>query len=89
MLFRSNALIIDELEVTYDTVGIGNTVTIQEEDYPEETYFMVGTKEADPGKGRISHESPIGKALMGHKVGEMVAVSTPGGELYFRILKID
>ena len=88
-MILGNTLIIDELEVTYDTVGIGNTVTIQEEDFPEETYFVVGTKEADPGKGRISHESPIGKALMGHKVGEMVAVSTPGGELYFRILKID
>ena len=88
-MILGNTLIIDELEVTYDTVGIGNTVTIQEEDFPEETYFVVGTKEADPGKGRISHESPIGKALMGHKVGEMVAVSTPGGELYFRILEID
>ncbi len=84
-----NAVIIDELTVTLDTIGIGNTITIQEEDSPEETYYMVGTKEADPSKGRISHESPIGKALMGHKVGDMVVVSTPGGDLYFRILKIE
>lgn len=84
-----NAVIIDELTVTLDTVGIGNTVTIQEEDNPEETYFVVGTKEADPAQGRISHESPIGKALMGHKVSDMIVVTTPGGDLYFRILKIE
>ncbi|MEN6436458.1 MAG: transcription elongation factor GreA [Anaerolineaceae bacterium] len=85
----NNAKLIDDLEISTDYVGVGNRVTIQEEDFPEETYFVVGPKEADPVNGRISHESPIGKALLGHKIGETVAVSTPGGEIYFRILKIE
>jgi transcription elongation factor GreA len=85
----NNATLIDDLEISTDHVGVGNRVTIQEEDFPEETYFVVGPKEADPANGRISHESPIGKALIGHKIGDTVAVSTPGGDLYFRILKIE
>ncbi|MEN6524512.1 MAG: transcription elongation factor GreA, partial [Anaerolineaceae bacterium] len=69
----NNAKLIDDLEISTDYVGVGNRVTIQEEDFPEETYFVVGPKEADPVNGRISHESPIGKALLGHKIGETVA----------------
>ncbi len=82
-----DAVLIDDMHITNDTIGVGNTVTIQEEDFPEETYYMVGPKEADPANGRISHESPIGKSLMGHKIGDVVAVSTPGGDIYFKILK--
>jgi len=54
-----------------------------------ETYYMVGAKEADPRNGKISNESPIGKALMDHKAGDVVEADTPGGKLKFKILKIE
>ena len=69
-------------------VSVGSHVTIQEEDFPEETYHLVGPTEADPSKGMISHESPIGKALIDHKVGDTVDAETPGGVITFKILKI-
>jgi transcription elongation factor GreA len=85
-----NAVIIPEgAAVDRGEVTIGTHITVQEGDEPAETYHLVGPKEADPRNGRISHESPIGKALMGHKVGETVVVSTPGGELKLKIVKID
>ncbi len=70
-------------------VGVGSQVTIQEKGSPPETYHMVGAKDADPRIGRISNESPIGRALMDHKVGETVEVETPGGRIKFKILKIE
>jgi len=82
-----NVVIIEE-NGNKDVVGIGSHVTIQEEDFPEETYHLVGPTEADPSKGKISHESPIGQALIDHKVGEIVEAETPGGVLKFKILKI-
>ena len=82
-----NAVIIEE-NGKKDTVSIGAHVTIQEEDFPEETYHLVGATEADPTKGKISHESPIGRALLDHKVGEVVKAETPGGIIKFKILKI-
>ncbi len=85
----TNAAIIDEMEKGSDMVRIGNTVTVKEGNYPEETYFLVGPKEADPMQGRISHESPIGKALLDHKVGDVVSVNSPGGELKLKITKIE
>jgi transcription elongation factor GreA len=83
-----NAVII-EANGRRDAVGIGSRVTIQEGDAPEETYHVVGAKEADPRNGRISNESPIGRALMDHKVGETVETETPGGRLRFKILRIE
>ena len=82
-----NAAIIEE-KANKDVVSLGSRVTIQEEDYPEETYHLVGATEADPSKGRISHESPIGSALINHKVGDVVEAETPGGTIKFKILKI-
>ena len=84
-----NATIIAEDERPRDEVAIGATVTVQEQDYEPETYYLVGAKEADPRNGRISNESPIGSALMGQKVGDVVTVHTPGGELRLKILKIE
>jgi transcription elongation factor GreA len=72
-----------------DVVDVGTTVTIQEGDFDPETFYMVGAKEADPRNGRISNESPIGAALIGHRVGETVEVNTPGGKMKFKILKIE
>lgn len=83
-----NAVIIED-KGNKDVVEIGSHVTIQEEDYPEETYHLVGSTEADPSKGMISYESPIGQALMGHKVGETVEAETPGGAIKLKILKIE
>jgi transcription elongation factor GreA len=84
-----NAVIIDDLPANHDEVAIGSHVTIQEENYVPETYHVVGSKEAEPRKGRISNESPIGRALMGAKVGDTVSAETPNGTLKFKILKIE
>jgi transcription elongation factor GreA len=67
----------------------GTTVTIQAEDgEPPETYMIVGPAEADPRNGKISNESPLGAALLGHRKGEVVRVVTPGGEWKVTIKKI-
>jgi transcription elongation factor GreA len=71
-----------------DVVDIGSRVVVQEDGSPPETFQLVGAKEADPRAGKISHESPIGHALMGRRVGETAVAATPGGELRFRILEI-
>jgi len=84
-----NAVIIEEIEKNPDEVSIGSYVTIQEEDYPPETYHLVGPKEADPGNMRISHASPIGSVLMGRKVGDVVTAKTPAGSIELKILKIE
>ncbi|HAV76135.1 MAG TPA: transcription elongation factor GreA [Anaerolineae bacterium] len=72
-----------------DIAGVGSKITIQEEDYDPETFYLVGAKEADPRNGKISNESPFGKALMDHKVGEVVEAETPGGKVKLKILKIE
>jgi transcription elongation factor GreA len=84
----NHATIIDNNGEHSDIVEIGTTITVQEEDFPPEIYYLVGTAEADPPKGRISNESPIGEALMGKKVGALVTVHTPSGDLKLRILEI-
>ena len=73
------AVIIENKHTDYVTVG--SHVTVQEEDFDPETYYVVGAKEADPRNGKISNESPIGAALMNHKVGDEVQAETPGGKL--------
>ena len=83
-----NAVIIDGNPST-EVVGLGNRVTIQEQGFPPETYHIVGAKEADPRSGKISNESPIGRALADHAVGDWVEVETPGGARRLRILKIE
>ena len=72
-----------------DVVTVGCHVTVQEEGMDPETFHVVGAKEADPRNGKISNESPIGSALMDHKVGDIVEAETPGGKIRFKILKID
>jgi transcription elongation factor GreA len=72
-----------------DVVTVGSHVTVQEADFDPETYYLVGAKEADPRNGKISNESPIGKALMDHKAGDVVEAETPGGRIKFKILKIE
>jgi transcription elongation factor GreA len=81
--------VVIETNVIRDIVSVGSHITIQEANDPAETYHMVGPKEADPRNGRISHESPIGRALMNHRVGDNVEVETPAGKINFKILKIE
>ena len=84
-----NSEVIQERS-SYDQVSLGANITIQEEGYPPETYHLVGRKEANPRNGKISHESPIGKALMGHKVGDVVKVELPNNNsTEFEILAIE
>ena len=84
-----NVVIIDEMPVQKDSVGVGSHVTIQEDGEDPETYHVVGSKEAEPRKKRISNESPIGSALIGAKVGDVVSAETPGGIIQFKVLKIE
>ena len=72
-----------------DVVQIGSEITIREDGEDEdETYQIVGAAEANPREGRISHESPIGSALIGRKKGDKVKVKTPNGVIVFKIRKI-
>jgi len=84
-----NVVLIEENGQRRDTVDVGAHVTIQEDDFPTETYFMVGPQEANPRQGKISHESPIGRALLGHKVGDVVEAETPSGMLKLKIISIE
>jgi transcription elongation factor GreA len=84
-----NVVIIDETSTNRNVVNIGAHITIQEGNYPAEKYQVVGPKEADPKNNRISHESPIGKAVMGKTVGDMATADTPGGLIQFKIIRIE
>ncbi len=81
------ALVV-EAEADTDVVAFGSWVTVLERGSGEETFRIVGSAEVDPSNGRISNESPLGKSLLGGKVGEEVVVETPGGVRYFEILDI-
>ena len=83
-----NAIIIEKTQSS-GVVFIGSHVTIQESNEEPETYHLVGPTEADPRKGKISHESPIGRALIDKKVGDIAEAETPGGKIKFKILKIE
>src|SRR5258706_226171 len=83
-----NAVIIEKSE-DHGVVAIGSEVTIQEDGLDPETYYLVGPTEADPRKGRISHESPIGRAIIDKKVGDIAEAETPGGKIKFKIVKIE
>ncbi len=88
MLLATARVIEDDKKKKADTVQVGSTVTIQEEGYEAETYTIVGAAEANPRDGKISNESPIGKAILGRRVGEEVQVEVPDGAFKVRILKI-
>lgn len=72
-----------------DVVIVGSRVTVQEDNYDPEVYDVVGVKEADPRRNKISNESPIGSALMDHKAGDVVEAETPDGKIRFKILKVE
>jgi len=77
-----NAKVIDENSIDTTVVSVGTTVDLENPDTGMEMHFrIVGSAEADPTAGRISNESPVGRALLGHKVGEIVDIVTPGGSM--------
>jgi transcription elongation factor GreA len=84
-----NAVIVEETSRPKYVVAVGVHVTVQEDGFDPETYHMVGAKEANPRLRKISNESPIGLALMDHKVGDLVQANTPGGKIRLKILKIE
>ncbi|MBQ8193963.1 MAG: transcription elongation factor GreA [Oscillospiraceae bacterium] len=85
----AHAQVIDADDITTEKVGIGNVVKILDIEMEEEMEFqIVGTSEANIDKGQMSDESPIGAALLGHKIGETVDVEAPSGMLQFKILEI-
>ena len=85
----ARALVIDPKTLSGDKVVFGATVTLVDEDDKKIKYQLVGQTEADAKAGRISYNSPLGRALIGRIVGEDVEVSTPSGEKYYEISKLE
>ena len=84
-----NAEVVVEEEVDLDKISVGCRVKILDMEYDEELdYKIVGSTEANSLKGKISNESPVGKALLGAKVGEVVTVETQAGDLNYKVLEI-
>ncbi len=84
-----DAVVISESEIDLSTVGIGTTVRIFDKEFKEEQeYHIVGSVEADSDRGHISNESPVGSALVGHKVGDIVKVAAPAGVFKIKIIDI-
>jgi len=86
-ILLSNAQLIEENHHT-DIIQVGTKVKVCEEGYEPEEYVIVGAAEADPRLGRISNESPLGKALLNKKAGDKVIVEAPGGEFEVDILSV-
>lgn len=85
----ANYELIDQEHTNHEVVQIGDWVTVVEEGTDlEERYMLVGAAEADPAAGRISNESPLGMSLLGAKVGDVVSVKAPRGQLEFRVAGI-
>lgn len=84
-----HAIIIEENHDNPEVIEIGARVTIQEGEYPPETFHLVGPNEANPREGRISHESPIGQALLGKRVDDEVSAKVPNGVVHLKVLKIE
>ena len=84
-----NAQILDDEDVRTDVIGVGSLVKAYDKTYGEELEFqIIGKSQANPDEKRVSDESPIGRALLGHAVGDLVEVETPGGIVQMEILSI-
>ena len=85
----ANYVVIEEHETAHDAVRLGSRITVLDKEFNEqEVYQVVGSQEADPMNGRISEESPFGKALLGKVVGDDVVVEAPAGVLHYQVLDI-
>lgn len=84
-----NVQIIDESELTTDVIHIGSKVLVKDHTFHEEVnYQIVGSSEANPLENLISDESPVGKALIGHHVGDVIDIETPGGTVQYEVMEI-
>jgi len=89
ILLATARVIEDDKKRRIDTIQVGSTVTIREDGLDEEeTYTIVGAAEANPREGKISNESPMGKAILSHRAGDDVQIETPDGSYTVRIIKI-
>ncbi|MBP1736705.1 MAG: transcription elongation factor GreA [Oscillospiraceae bacterium] len=85
----ANCIVIEESNDDVNTVRLGSKITVEDVEFgDQESYQVVGSQEADPMNGRISEESPFGKALLGKAVDEIVVVEAPAGTISYKILKI-
>jgi len=85
-----SAIVIDSDSVTTDAVGVGTKVTLQDMQRGDVVqYAIVGSSEADPGAHKLSNESPVGRAILGHKPGDKVVVAVPQGSKKFKVLAIE
>jgi len=88
-ILLATARVIDDKTIQPGCVQVGSKVTIQEEGSKEkEDYTVVGAAEADPSNGKVSNESPLGKAIINHEEGDKVQVEAPGGAFMIKILKV-
>lgn len=87
-MLLANARVIQETGIR-EVVEVGARVTIQEGENELEVYTVVGRAEANPREGRISNESPLGRALMDHRAGDKVKVEAPGGAFFVQVLKVE
>ncbi len=86
----NHAKVIDETEIRADVVNLGSTVKVLDYEFDEKVeYNLVGTNEANPLLGKISDQSPIGSAMLGAVVGDIITVQAPSGELKFKILAVE
>ena len=85
----SNAVLIDEERGDRDSVDVGSKVTVKNQQGKATTYTITGSAESDPAQGKISNVSPIGKSLLGRKVGEVAEVNVPSGKVELEIISIE
>lgn len=84
-----NVHVVDEDELNTDTIGIGSRVKLKDIEFDEEVeYYIVGSTEANPDEGKISDESPVGRALIGHGKRDVVEIDVPSGTIHFEVLDI-
>jgi len=83
------AVVVDPATLSGDRVVFGATVTVEDENGKKSTYQIVGEDEVDAANGRISHKSPVGRALLGKQPGDVVTVLRPAGEIELEILKLE
>ena len=85
----AHAVLIDDAEIEHDVVGLGSSVELEDLEFGDvDKYEIVGSQEANPAVGRISDDSPIGRAILGKKAGATVTVDAPGGALQFKIISV-
>lgn len=87
-ILLATARVVTE-EEKHENIQVGSRVMVQEEGNQPENYTIVGAAEANPRKGKISNESPLGRALLNHKAGDLVKVEAPGGSFQIQVLKVE